>query len=269
MRSPSRRIGIARDVERMAGYEVARLRISKGIWIALGLSVVSGLAASGTLEIGKGQGVSDASNARAVWIDVLTSPVSVTAIIAGVAGASIGGQEMRWGTLVDIFIRLGRRRSFVMVKSVTAAFLGGTMCLAAVVVGWLIVNLSGGPYASRLGREAGLTMSTQSFLLGRVFVVGMFCALMAMSVTFATRSLVAGVAIPVVWANVLEPLLAVLGGHGSILVRCLPYQSMRSFVSLSDSGTTGISTASATLVMAVCILVVGFLGVWRIACYEW
>lgn len=268
MPSAKHRAHRPRDLERMAGYEILRLRTAKTIWAALGLSVFSAMAAGGTLALGKDQSLGDASSARMLWIDVLTSPVSVTAIIAGVAGAAIAGQEMRWGTLVDIFIRLSHRWIFVFVKASAAALLGGIMCLSAVLSGWLIVRLTGGTYASRLSAEAALSISGQSQLLMRVFVVGMFCALMSLSVTFVTGSLVAGISVPVVWANVLEPLLAVLGGRGSILVHFLPYQNMRSFVSASDAYATGITTSSASLVMLGSVLLFGILGARRLISYE-
>ena len=267
---PSSRHGAyrPRDLRRMAGYEFVRVRTSKILWVALGLSVLSALAAGGSLSLGESQQVLDAENARVLWIDVLTSPVSVTVIIAGVSGAAIAGQEMRWGTLVDIFLRLSHRRFFVVVKGASAALLGGSMCLLAVLSGWLIVTWTGGAYAGRLSSAAGLTVVAQSQLFARVFLVGMFSALMSLSVTFATRSLIAGVAVPVVWANVLEPLLAVLGGRDNLLVRWLPYQSMRSFVSASDSNATGITTSAAVLVMLASIGLLGLLGVRRVMSYE-
>ena len=256
------------DLARMAAYERSRMCSAKSMWIFLAMALLSTMAAGGTLALGENQDVANDGTARILWIDVLVSPVSVTAIIAGVAGAAIAGQELRWGGLADVFVRLGRRRTFVFVKGASAALFGGFVCFVAVVGGWLVARSSGGGYGARLSEAAGLTSGDLMSLFGRVFVVGIFCALISLSMTFITRSLAAGIAIPIVWANVLEPLLAVFSGKGSILVRCLPYQNMRSFMSVSDSRFNGITVGSAGAVMLVSIVVLGISGVWRLVRYE-
>lgn len=223
----------------MLVYEWRRLRSLRSNRVLLAVVVVFALLAD-LSAAGK------PLDAEGVVFHVVQRDLAVRWLVAAAVGAQAFGHEFRYGTIRPTLVAFPRRGRLLAGKTAAAALAGtaGALLASAASLAVLLVLARWEPSVladPRLWR---------SLAYGAV-TVGLVAAAAA-GVSALTRGTGLTVALLALWAGILEPLVAVLGGGAGLL----PFLSMLQLAAYSgDALDLGAAGPLSAVIFPLCLAV--------------
>jgi ABC-2 type transport system permease protein len=243
------------NVVRVLRYEVARLATIRSTYVLVAAAILASLV---PLVAARSLATSPATVGvvpdRQVWLSVATAPLGALAVVVGVLGAMVVGHEFRYSTMQLALMRCPNRSLLLGAKLLVASTLAVVLSVVSVLLGLAWVSLAYG--WTRFGGDA-ISKGDVIFLLLRLAAAALFWVVVGFTVACWTQSLQLGIALPLIWANVVEPFV-LLSGHsrGGAVSWLLPYRAARDGVtgSLGKLDAVGLAASSLTSSIAVCSL---------------
>lgn len=231
----------ARDVRPRAStralrYELVRARSLRSTWLLLVVCALLGVVA---LVDGAAFSSGVFGQSAPFAFGAVTAPLSSVALVCAAFGALSAGHEFRYG-IASTSVRLFPVRRRLLVGKLVGAAAFSTAA-ALVAIGGALVSLA----LAGMQDVVSVVLGDPGVLAGLVLravlvcsgysVVGLACAVLV-------RGVAAGIALPLVLATVVEPILVVAVGRDGLLGYLYPFTSAR----IALSSGSGMELLGAT-----------------------
>lgn len=141
-------------------------------------------------------------------------------LVCCVMSAMAVGHEYRYASARTLVALIPHRGAIAFSKVVTVAVTAGVGSLGTLTVGLASLAATGGAVVGRVGAP-WLGAVALRLALSILSVVGI--SLLAMALTGLSRSLVVGIALPLVVATIVEPVLTVVFVHYPMVLGVFPF----------------------------------------------
>jgi ABC-2 type transport system permease protein len=242
------RLLLLTDVQHAARFEIRRLRTVRSTFVLLALAIAASftslVAAKALASLGRSQGSDGAAlnSSYGSWISVATAPMAAIGVILSILGAMAVGHEIRYGTTPLVLVGFPRRFPLLAGKFVVLEALAvvGSVIVISLGLVWVILSHSWSAIGGDQVSHAAVVAT-----LARIAIASACYALIGIATTCLTNSLQMGIALPIVWSNVVEPFVGLIGPlNKGVMLYALPFRDARNAAVGKMTGLSGSAVSS-------------------------